>query len=72
MLFDVFVCRACVWLIDVVWCGVMLLFFSCVCVPVFCVMDVCALCGNDCVALYVVLWVVLRVTRLFNTCVCCL
>ena len=32
-------------------------------------MDVCALCGYDCVALYVVLWAVLRVTRLFNACV---
>ena len=33
-------------------------------------MDVCAVCGNSCVTLYVVLWVVLCVTRLFNACVC--
>ena len=26
------------------------------------------LCGNDCVTLYDVLWVVLSVTRLFNAC----
>ena len=41
----------------------------CACV---CVMDVCASSGNDCVALYVLLWVGLRVTRLFNACVLCL
>ena len=74
MLFDVFACRVCVWLVDVVWCGVTLLFFCflfllCLC-ACSCVMDVCALCGKSCATLYVVLWVVLCVTRLFNACVC--
>ena len=50
-----------------VWCDVAALSL-CLC-ACSCVVDVCALCGNYCVTLYVELWVVLCVTRLFNACV---
>ena len=56
------------WLVlyGVVCCCCVLLLCLCAC---SCVVDVCAVCGNYCVTLYVVLWVVWCVTRLFNACV---